>query len=286
MARACKECGFPLTGNEQTCPECGAPVGTTSTTQSRCPECGYPLTGSETACPECGNPLQAQQPAQQPQQPQTAQQPATQPQAAQPQQTTQQQPAPQQVYYAAPQPVADEPYRTASELFWSCQFYKVFKGKHFDLGQRLYECFDLWWECVKVWWYDFKNRFCQFSGRASRREFFSFVGFGGLAFPLNPFFILSLMLIVGFIPWLAITVRRYHDIGKSGWWMFVPIANFFLLFKKSDDGPNEYGHEPDPVNQSPALWLVIITLIAIPVMYLILFGVIFSAARSSMYYGY
>ena len=198
------------------------------------------------------------------------------------------------MYYAAPQPapqpapqrVADEPYRTVSELFWSCQFYKVFKGKHFDLGQRLYECFDLWWECVKVWWYDFKNRFCQFSGRASRREYFSFTGFGGLAFPLNPFFMLSLVLIVGFIPWLAITVRRYHDVGKSGWWMFVPIANFFLLLKKSDDGPNEYGHEPDPVNQSPAFWLVVITLIAIPVMYLILFGVIFSAARSSYYYGY
>lgn len=184
----------------------------------------------------------------------------------------------------APQPAADEPYRTVSELFWSCQFYKVFKGKHFDLGQRLYECFDLWWECVKVWWYDFKNRFCQFSGRASRREFFSFVGFGGYAFPLNPFFILSLVLIVGFIPWLAITVRRYHDVGKSGWWMFVPIASFFLLFKKSDDGPNEYGDRPDEVNQSPALWLVIISLIAIPVLYLILFGVIFSAARSSMYY--
>ena len=42
----------------------------------------------------------------------------------------------------------DGAYKTVSELFWSCQFYKVFRGKHSDLGQRIYEVGSLWWECI------------------------------------------------------------------------------------------------------------------------------------------
>ena len=129
-------------------------------------------------------------------------------------------------------------YKTVSELFWSCQFHKVFRGKHFDLGQRIYEVGSLWWECIKVWWNCCTTKFAKFDGRASRREYFSFIG---LTFFPNPFMILSLYLIVGFIPWIAVNIRRMHDIGKSGWWIFVPIANIFLLFKQSDKGANKYG---------------------------------------------
>ena len=129
-------------------------------------------------------------------------------------------------------------YKTVSELFWSCQFHKVFRGKHFDLGQRIYEVGSLWWECIKVWWNCCTTKFAKFDGRASRREYFSFIG---LTFFPNPFMILSLYLIVGFIPWIAVNIRRMHDIGKSGWWILVPIANIFLLFKQSDKGANKYG---------------------------------------------
>ena len=129
-------------------------------------------------------------------------------------------------------------YKTVSELFWSCQFYKVFRGKHFDLGQRIYEVGSLWWECIKVWWNCCTTKFAKFDGRASRREYFSFIG---LTFFPNPFMILSLYLIVRFIPWIAVNIRRMHDIGKSGWWILVPIANIFLLFKQSDKGANKYG---------------------------------------------
>ena len=129
-------------------------------------------------------------------------------------------------------------YKTVSELFWSCQFHKVFRGKHFDLGQRIYEVGSLWWECIKVWWNCCTTKFAKFDGRASRREYFSFIG---LTFFPNPFMILSLYLIVGFIPWIAVNIRRMHDIGKSGWWILVPIVNIFLLFKQSDKGANKYG---------------------------------------------
>lgn len=50
------------------------------------------------------------------------------------------------------------------------------------------------------------------------------------------------------------SVKRYHDMGDSGWWVLghlVPLLNFFLsiklLFVSGDQGPNRYG--PDPRQQ-------------------------------------
>lgn len=54
-----------------------------------------------------------------------------------------------------------------------------------------------------------------------------------------------------FIPGLSIAVRRLHDIGRSGWWIFIgviPIIGLIIyiywLCKKGDAGPNEYGDDP------------------------------------------
>jgi len=51
---------------------------------------------------------------------------------------------------------------------------------------------------------------------------------------------------------LSLSIRRYHDHGKPGWWVllaFVPIANIWYLiecgFLKGTTGPNAYG--PDPL---------------------------------------
>ena len=54
-------------------------------------------------------------------------------------------------------------------------------------------------------------------------------------------------------PWLAISIKRWHDRGKSGWWMLIALVPligglWFLIecgFLPGDDGPNEYG--PDPL---------------------------------------
>jgi uncharacterized membrane protein YhaH (DUF805 family) len=54
-------------------------------------------------------------------------------------------------------------------------------------------------------------------------------------------------------PSLAIYIKRWHDRGKSGWWVlivFIPlIGSLWLLiecgFLRGDDGANEYG--PDPL---------------------------------------
>ena len=99
-----------------------------------------------------------------------------------------------------------------------------------DWANKVYECGALYWDTLT-------NRFCQFSGRASRLEYWNFV--------IISFWIMltssgiGAILIV--IPALAVGVRRFHDINRSGWWILVPWVSFFFQFKKSDEGVNEYG---------------------------------------------
>jgi uncharacterized membrane protein YhaH (DUF805 family) len=41
-------------------------------------------------------------------------------------------------------------------------------------------------------------------------------------------------------------VKRMHDTGRSGWYLFVPLYNLILALTPGVDGENEYG--PDPLN--------------------------------------
>jgi len=41
-------------------------------------------------------------------------------------------------------------------------------------------------------------------------------------------------------------VRRMHDVGKSGWFILIPIYNFILAVTNGEEKDNEYG--PDPKN--------------------------------------
>lgn len=56
------------------------------------------------------------------------------------------------------------------------------------------------------------------------------------------------------LPSLGLCVRRLHDIGKSGWWIFIsliPIVGWIILLvwycKDSQMAPNEYGDVPNLV---------------------------------------
>lgn len=109
------------------------------------------------------------------------------------------------------------------------------------------------------------SKYATFSGRATRSEYWWFVLFWyaiilcavllGVATGIEK---LTLALIgifgaISFIPIVALRVRRLHDIGKSGWWIFlglVPYIGGFILFLFSvigSDGENEYG--PDPFDE-------------------------------------
>lgn len=61
---------------------------------------------------------------------------------------------------------------------------------------------------------------------------------------------LILMVVFGAGAFMLI-IRRWHDLGKSGWLsllMLIPLFNFFVLIflwaKKGTDGPNTYGDDP------------------------------------------
>ena len=75
---------------------------------------------------------------------------------------------------------------------------------------------------------------------------FPFVGYG----PLYLLYMLSML-----IPSLAVTVRRLHDIGKSGFMFFIvliPIIGaiwmLILLVTDSQSGANKWGANPKEVN--------------------------------------
>jgi uncharacterized membrane protein YhaH (DUF805 family) len=64
----------------------------------------------------------------------------------------------------------------------------------------------------------------------------------------------SILALAVLVPNVAVSVRRFHDIGKSGWWcliFLIPIVNIIALiyfFTKTSEGPNQYGEGP----QGPA----------------------------------
>ena len=59
------------------------------------------------------------------------------------------------------------------------------------------------------------------------------------------------------IPGIAVTVRRLHDTGRSGWWMLVsliPFGGLVVLFFALQDsqGPNAWGQSPKALSAQPA----------------------------------
>lgn len=81
------------------------------------------------------------------------------------------------------------------------------------------------------------KRYADFNGRSNRPEYWYFVLFsiiisilisivaGMIRLPI----LSTIYSLVVLVPSLAAGVRRMHDIGKSGWWILVPLYNIYLL---------------------------------------------------------
>ena len=98
------------------------------------------------------------------------------------------------------------------------------------------------------------NKYFDFETRSSRKEFWYWQLFRILMF-LSITFIESLGLsgilfisnFIFLIPEIAVSIRRLHDINKSGWWILltltiigiIPLTYFYCI--KGDDGANDYG---------------------------------------------
>ncbi len=88
------------------------------------------------------------------------------------------------------------------------------------------------------------KKYSDFESSSSRKEYWMFVlfniVFSSLASIISPKISILYSLFV-FIPALAVTVRRLHDVGKSGWMLLIifipligPIWLLFLLLQKGD----------------------------------------------------
>jgi uncharacterized membrane protein YhaH (DUF805 family) len=93
--------------------------------------------------------------------------------------------------------------------------------------------------------------FSDFSSRSTRKEYWSFQLINImiiLILRMASSYLGILYALFIFFPSISISVRRLHDIGKSGWWyfiLFIPIVGLivFLCFMLlNSDSDNIYGH--------------------------------------------
>ncbi|MBX9837348.1 MAG: DUF805 domain-containing protein [Silvanigrellaceae bacterium] len=105
-----------------------------------------------------------------------------------------------------------------------------------------------------------------FRGRASRSEFWYFIIFDFSVLFLFGFIhkfiygnsdeldflkiLMSIIFVALILPSISVTVRRLHDINKSGWWIFIqiiPLIGAFIIYTMcalpSTNGPNKYGNK-------------------------------------------
>ena len=125
------------------------------------------------------------------------------------------------------------------------------------------------------WYLKVLKQYTDFTGRARRTEYWMFVLFNiifsvvamlvdnllGLTFKLDdaygnavPFYYGYIYVLYGLfvlVPSLAVSVRRLHDVGKSGWMLLIaliPIVGAIWLLvlhcTDSQPGSNKWGHNP------------------------------------------
>lgn len=109
------------------------------------------------------------------------------------------------------------------------------------------------------WFVEVLKKYAVFSGRARRQEYWMFTLIASLIYlglivlglamdtevPELVFFAAT------FLPSLAVSVRRLHDTGRSGWWVLIgmvpcvgSIVIIIFMATEGERGENRYG--PDP----------------------------------------
>ena len=92
------------------------------------------------------------------------------------------------------------------------------------------------------------RKYAVFEGRTTRRIYWFFYLFGTIIVFIASFsssaFIANAAYLMVLLPLISAGVRRMHDVGKSGWFLLVPIYSLILLCMPSV-GYNKYGPSPD-----------------------------------------
>jgi len=129
------------------------------------------------------------------------------------------------------------------------------------------------------WYLKALKNYAGFSGRARRKEYWFFTLFSFLVtialtildliiFKLSSGTLLGMFTgayaLGVIIPTLAVTFRRLHDTGKSGWWMLINLVPMIgslifivLLLLDSQPGDNRYGS--GPIKQSTGVISLLIS---------------------------
>lgn len=110
------------------------------------------------------------------------------------------------------------------------------------------------------WYLKVIKNYAVFTGRARRKEYWMFFLFNmiisiciGIIEGIlsegrtDVMFLGNIYSLAVLLPSLAVAVRRMHDVGKSGWYMLIPIYNLILAVTEGERGTNEYG--PDPKSE-------------------------------------
>ena len=97
------------------------------------------------------------------------------------------------------------------------------------------------------------NNYATFDGRATRSEYWYF----NLCYLILFLLVLmvnetmaSVVTLILLVPSLAVTSRRLHDIGKSGWFqllIFIPLIGAIILlywYVQDSEAANEHGPNP------------------------------------------
>jgi len=127
---------------------------------------------------------------------------------------------------------------------------------------------------------DVLKKYSQFNGRSSRKEFWIFYLYNLLiisilsviriVFQIPMLDIITIGITYIFylfliIPSLAVTIRRLHDIGRSGWWILlflIPIIGWIwlliLLALPGNPEDNKYGTNPKLIETKISTALIII----------------------------
>ncbi len=105
------------------------------------------------------------------------------------------------------------------------------------------------------WYLKALKNYAGFEGRSRRKEYWMFFLFNMLitygllilatVTELPVLMFAGVLYVFGtLIPGIALAVRRMHDVGKSGWFILVPIYSFILICTEGEKDDNKYGANP------------------------------------------
>jgi len=120
------------------------------------------------------------------------------------------------------------------------------------------------------WYLQVLKKYAVFSGRARRKEYWYFVlfntiigfvlgiieGLAGIA-PGTEYSVLAILYSLAvLLPGIGVSIRRLHDTGRSGWWLFIALipligSIILLIYMVSDSQAetNQYGPSPKLIEQ-------------------------------------